>query len=92
MELKEILSQNLQKASSKSNHISGPSGHSKEAFYTTQNLLENILRIFEFMDNRKSYLEAHYGVISCSLMQTSNGNLSVLTRHLLSKNTHQTKI
>jgi hypothetical protein len=88
MELKEILNQNSQKASSKLNYITGPSGHSNEAFPAPFNLLYAILKIA----NRKSHLGARYETISLSLMKTSNVDYHVRTHHLLSKNTHQTKI
>ena len=88
MELKEILNQNSQKASSKLNYITGPSGHSNEAFPAPFNLLYAILKIA----NRKSHLGARYGAISCALVKTSTKECYTSTHHLLNKNTHQTKI
>ncbi len=91
MELKEILNQNSQKASSKSSYIYRPSGHSNEAF-STLNLLEAIRKVAKSITNRKSHLEARYGAISCALVKTSTEECYFSTHHLLSKNTHQTKI
>ena len=91
MELKEILNQNSQKASSKSNYISRPSGHSNEAF-SALNLLEAIRKVAESITSRKSHLGARYGAISCALVKTSTKECYTSTHHLLNKNTHQTKI
>ena len=91
MELKEILNQNSQKASSKSNYISRPSGHSKGAF-SISNLSEAIRKVAKSITSRKGHLGARYEAISCALVKTSTKECYVSTRHLLNKNTHQTKI
>jgi len=73
MELKEILKPNTQQASSKLNYFSKKVGylnHLEEATNQSLNLLSVITKITKPRSNRISYLQAHYGDVSCALMKT----------------------
>jgi hypothetical protein len=73
MELKEILNQNSQQASSNLNYFSKHAGYLnslEEAANQSLNLLSVISKIAKPHNKRKSYLQAHYGDVSCALMKT----------------------
>ena len=73
MELKEILNQNSQQASSNLNYFSKHVGYLnplEEADNQSLNLLSVIPKITKPHNKRKSYLQAHYGDVSCALMKT----------------------
>jgi hypothetical protein len=73
MELKEILNQNSQQASSNLNYFSKKVEYLnslEEAINKSLNLLSVITKITKPRNNRISYLQAHYGDVSCALMKT----------------------
>jgi len=73
MELKEILNQNSQQASSNLNYFSKKVEYLnslEEAINQSLNLLSVITKITKPGSNRISYLQAHYGDVSCALMKT----------------------
>jgi hypothetical protein len=83
MELKEILNQNSQQASSNLNYFSKQKEYlnsSEEATNQSLNLLSVISKITESNNKRKSYLQALYGDVSCALIKTpSTGFCSRIT-------------
>ena len=75
MELKEILNLNSQQASSNLNYFSKHAGYLnplkiEEADNQSLNLLSVITKITKPRNKRISYLQAHYGDVSCALMKT----------------------
>jgi hypothetical protein len=73
MELKEILNQNSQQASSNLNYFSKKAEYLnslEEAINQSLNLLSVIPKITKPRNKRISYLQAHYGDVSCALMKT----------------------
>lgn len=73
MELKEILRQKTQQASSNLNYFSKSAGYLhpvREATKQSLNLLSVITMVTKHNNKRKSYLQARYGDIQCAIMKT----------------------
>jgi len=95
MELKEILKQNTQQASSNLNYFSKRSEHlcsAGEASSLSLNTFSIIPKITASHVNRNGHLQARYGDITSALIKTHSAQNSPRTCRLITKEYNITKI
>jgi hypothetical protein len=95
MELKKILKQNTQQASSNLNYFSERSEHLRspeEASIPSLNSFSVIPKITASHSNRNGHLQARYGDITSALMKTHSAQNYPRTGVLITKEYNITKI